>query len=215
MNIQLTGISKRYRYEWIIRNLTFSFEKGQQYAIQGPNGSGKSTFLRMVSGHLTPSKGKVKFLEKKQSIALDQVYHRISYAAPYIELIEELTLKEIIEFVNHFKSFQNNLTTSQIVEILGFEKSLNKPVKYFSSGMKQRLKLALAICVDTPVLLLDEPTTNLDAQGVAWYRTLIEQYGQNRLLIIASNIDHDFDFCKHRLNIMDYKKKAKKVVSHS
>ncbi len=208
MDIQLNGISKRYRYEWIIRNVTFSFEKAQQYAIQGPNGSGKSTFLKIVSGHLTPSKGKVTFLEGDKKIALDQVYKRISYAAPYIELIEELTLKEIIQFFNRFKTFQANLQAKDLIEILNFSKSTHKPVKYFSSGMKQRLKLALAICADTPVLLLDEPTTNLDAQGVSWYRSLIDDYGQNRLMIIASNIDHDFDFCSNHLNILDYKKKG-------
>ena len=187
--------------------MTFSFEEAQQYAIQGPNGSGKSTLLKIISGHLTPSKGKITFLGGDGQIPLEQVYQKISYAAPYIELIEEFTLKETIEFFNCFKSFQANLQTKDIVTLLNFSKSMQKPIKYFSSGMKQRLKLALAICAATPVLLLDEPTTNLDTQGINWYRTLIEQYGHNRLLIIASNIEHDFDFCTHHLNIMEYKKR--------
>ena len=73
--------------------------------------------------------------------------------------------------------------------------------------MKQRLKLVLAICSDTDLLLLDEPTTNLDDEGVAWYQTLIEKYTANRLVIVASNVKHDYHFCTQQLNIMDYKKR--------
>jgi ABC-type multidrug transport system ATPase subunit len=210
-NIQITleDLGKRFRYEWIFRNLSTVFEGGKTYALLGSNGSGKSTLMKILSGHLSPSSGKITFLlnEKKQDE--DNIYKHISYAAPYIELIEELTLTEMIQFHTKFKPLSNSLTTNDLVEILNFEKSRHKEIRYFSSGMKQRLKLVLAICSDSSILLLDEPTTNLDAQGVDWYRQLMSRFteGGNRLTIIASNIKHDYDFCHKMLNIEDFKGK--------
>lgn len=206
MQIKLDNVSKRYRFEWIIKKLTFEFESNQSYVILGPNGSGKSTLMRMLSGYLTPSKGKVTFIENDKTVEIEQVYKSVSYAAPYIDLIEEFTLDEAIKFHQRFKPFYNEITPEKIHELLAFKKSKHKQVKFFSSGMKQRLKLVLALASDTPILLLDEPTTNLDAQGVDWYLSLIEQFGKNRLIVVASNIEHDYGFCKTQVNILDYKK---------
>lgn len=208
MDIKLKQLSKRYKFEWIFRGLDYHFEMGKTYAVLGPNGSGKSTLLKVLSGYSTPSKGKIDFLENDKILSTDKIYPEISYAAPYIELIEEFTLTEMIDFHNRFKSFQQNLTNEQLIDILNFSKSKNKEIKYFSSGMKQRLKLALAICSATKLLLLDEPTTNLDDEGVAWYQTLIERFTANRLVIVASNVKHDYHFCTQQLNIMDYKKRV-------
>jgi ABC-type multidrug transport system ATPase subunit len=207
MQIQLIEVAKRFRYEWIFKNIAYSFHKHHKYVLLGPNGSGKSTLMKMIAGHLTPSKGKVVFLDKQnKAIDGDIIYRSISYAAPYIELIEEFTLTETLDFHQKFKPFISNIDTASIIEILGFEKSKHKEIRFFSSGMKQRLKLVLAICSDTPILLLDEPTTNLDAQGVAWYKSLLQQYVSNRLLIIATNVAEDYEFiCDKQINIFDYK----------
>ncbi len=211
MEVSFRNIGKRYRYEWIFRGVNFTFEAGKKYAILGPNGSGKSTLLKVLSGHLTPSKGKVDFLLGDEKLPIEEVYRKISYAAPYIDLIEEFTLTEAIKFHQKFKKFSNQLSPTDLIEILNFEKSKDKPVRFFSSGMKQRLKLVLAICSDSPLLLLDEPTTNLDTQGMNWYRDLIKEYGQNRSMIIASNVEADYDFCDETLSILDYKKKKTTV----
>ncbi|MFK7771957.1 MAG: ATP-binding cassette domain-containing protein [Saprospiraceae bacterium] len=208
MEVSFRNIGKRYRYEWIFRGVNFTFETGKKYAILGPNGSGKSTLLKVLSGHLTPSKGKVDFFLEEKKMPIDEVYRKISYAAPYIDLIEEFTLIEAIKFHQKFKNFTNQLSPTDLIDILNFEKSKDKPVRFFSSGMKQRLKLVLAICSDSPLLLLDEPTTNLDTQGMNWYRELIKEYGQDRSIIIASNVEADYDFCDETLSILDYKKKV-------
>ncbi|MEN0003041.1 MAG: ABC transporter ATP-binding protein [Bacteroidota bacterium] len=207
MNIELEGVGKRYKAEWIVRNVTTTFKHGDQYAITGPNGSGKSTLLKMLSGHLTPSKGTISYRFQEQKIELQQVYQYLTFAAPYIELIEELTLTEALSFHQRFKPFVGNLSIKQLIELLGFQRSKSKEIRNFSSGMKQRLKLVLALCSDTPLVLLDEPTTNLDQQGIEWYRSLIDQFAQDRTLIIASNVDVDFDFCSQQLHILDYKRK--------
>jgi ABC-type multidrug transport system ATPase subunit len=211
IQIELDNIGKRFRYEWIFKGVSQTFEQAESYAILGPNGSGKSTLMKVLSGHLSPSDGAISFSDKDQKkLSVEDIYKHISYAAPYIDLVEEMTLEELIGYYFSFKKLRKWLIIKDLVEILGFQKSKNKQIRFFSSGMKQRLKLVLAICADTPILLLDEPTTNLDAQGVAWYQQLISENNRNtegveRLVIVASNIEHDYVFCSKQLNILDYK----------
>ncbi len=207
MDLVLNNVGKRYRYDWIFRHVDFQFESGKKYAILGPNGSGKSTLMKILSGHLTPSKGKIEFQKNGKKVIIDKVYQSLSYAAPYIDVIEEMTLVEAINFHQKFKPFLNNLNTNDLVELLDFSKSKKKEVRFFSSGMKQRLKLALAICSESELLLLDEPTTNLDQQGFDWYQELIRTYANDRLVIVASNVESDYHFCDAYLNILDFKKK--------
>lgn len=211
MNINLEKVSKRYRSEWIFRKLSFTFQSGNSYAILGPNGSGKSTLLKVLSGHLSPSKGKISFHTDSKTLKADDVYQYVSFAAPYIEVIEEMTLRELIEFQRNFKPFLNDLPTNKIIDILGLQKSSDEFIRNYSSGMRQRVKLALSILADTPILLLDEPTTNLDDQGMTWYKKLVQEYQTNRLVIIASNVPVDYDFCNEKLLITDYKKAISKA----
>ena len=206
MKIELQDVGKRYRMEWILRGVNLAFEEGAQYAITGPNGSGKSTLLKILSGHLTPSMGRIQFSRAGKKLDSNSIYQYLSFAAPYIDLIEELTLWEALQFHIRFKPLIDGLSPQDLLVLLGFEKSRNKPIRNFSSGMKQRLKLALALCSNTPFLLLDEPTTNLDKEGLAWYRQLIDTYTSGRLLIVASNADVDFEFCEERVEILGFKR---------
>ena len=208
MEIQLRDVGKRFRFEWIFKNFSHDFLPNEHTALLGPNGSGKSTLMKVISGHLSPSAGQITFLKSdtRETIETANIYKEISFAAPYIELIEEFTLTEILDFHSRFKVFQNNLDNRALIEILGFEKSRNKELRFFSSGMKQRLKLALAICSASPILLLDEPTTNLDTQGAAWYREILGQFCKNRTIIVATNTEADYSFfCKAQINVFDYK----------
>lgn len=206
MNISLENIGKRYRLEWVFKGIHFQFERGGRYAILGSNGSGKSTLMKVLSGHLSPSKGKIVYDAGGRQIQPEDVYKHISYAAPYIDLIEELTLEEAIAFHSNIKPLLPGMTPTRILDLLSLSRAQRKEIRFFSSGMKQRLKLVLAICSDTPVLLLDEPSTNLDQQGVDWYARMVEEYAASRLTIIASNDPHDMAFCTRHLNVMDYKK---------
>lgn len=206
MRIELEQVGKRFRREWIVRKVDLVIEAGERYAIEGPNGSGKSTLLRILSGHLTPSKGKIRFFSKQQTVEVDQVYHYLSYAGPYIDLIEELTLAEALRFHRRFQPFFPELTDDSMLDLLSLPGTSSKLIRHFSSGMKQRLKLALAVCSDTPLLLLDEPTTNLDRQGMDWYLQLIDRFGNDRTIIVASNVAIDFGFCEKRIDILAYKK---------
>jgi len=206
MEIQLDNTGKRFRLDWIFKGMQYTFEAGRRYAILGPNGSGKSTLLKVLSGHLSPSKGKVHFRDGGRDLEPETLYRQISYAAPYIELIEEFTLEETVRFHAGLKPLLPGITPDHIYELLALPRARTKEIRFFSSGMKQRVKLALAVCSDTPVLLLDEPATNLDVQGVEWYKNLISTFAAERLVVIASNDPHDADFCPNHVNILDYKK---------
>ena len=211
MNIQLSNISKRYNYEWIFRKVDFEFTSDNNYVILGANGSGKSTLLKLIAGNLIPSEGEISYRIKDskseiKTIAEDKIYNYISYAAPYLDLFDEFTFTETIQFQEKFKSFYNGLTTKQIIELTKLDKAKNKQLKYFSSGMKQRVKLALAILCNTPLLFLDEPTSNLDKKAIAWYQNLINNYSENRLIIVCSNQqEYEYPFCNKALSIEDYK----------
>lgn len=205
MNITLQNIGRRFNREWIFRGIDYTFENVGKYAVLGANGSGKSTLLQVLNGSLVPSVGVLKYEDADKEIEAGEIFNYLSLAAPYLEVIEDFSLNEMIDFHFKFKKFKAGMDKNAVAEILNLEGSRNKLVKYFSSGMKQRLKLALAFCADTPMLMLDEPTSNLDTQGIDWYLSLVEKFSENRLTIVCSNQEHEYSFCENRLSIADYK----------
>ncbi|MDB4900990.1 MAG: ABC-type multidrug transport system, ATPase component [Mucilaginibacter sp.] len=206
--ITLENIGRRFNRDWIFRGIDCTFISGKIYAVLGPNGSGKSTLLQVLNGSLSPSAGKINYFFEEKPVEIDDVYQHLSLAAPYLELIEEFTLNEMIDFHFKFKPYIAGVNKNEIIELLAMESSKNKLIKYFSSGMKQRLKLAIAFCSDTPMLMLDEPTSNLDTQGVDWYLNLVQKFASNRLTIICSNQIHEYNFCDEELIITDFKNKV-------
>ena len=205
MKITLEHISKRFQRYWIFKDVNYSFGTPGTYALLGPNGCGKSTLLRIISGMQAASLGKVIYYKNDALLPANEVFSAISFSAPGMEIVEELTLREFFDFHFSFKRPLPGLTIDKIIELCGLKDSVNKPIGDYSSGMKQRVKLAQAIFADTPVLLLDEPCTNLDQHGVEQYREWIEAYGNNRLIIVASNDPREYYFCKEQVVIEDYK----------
>lgn len=204
MTITLEDIGRRFNQEWIFKGINYKFNSGERYAILGPNGSGKSTLLSVILGNLSPSEGTITYEEGK-TVPVDRIYQYISFAAPYLDLIEEFTLSETIDFHFKFKKPHGNFDERMVLDLLGLKKSQDKALKHFSSGMKQRTKLVLACCTETPILLLDEPTSNLDQQGVLWYHELIARFTSDRLVIVGSNQEAEYSFCNHFVQITDYK----------
>ena len=176
MKISLQNIGRRFNREWIFKGVDYTFENKDSYAILGSNGSGKSTLLQVLNGSLAPSTGDLGYTYEDKKVEPEGVFTYLSLAAPYLELIEEFSLAESIDFHFKFKLYRAGLDKAAIIAMLNLPGSPNKLIKYFSSGMKQRLKLALAFCSDTPMLMLDEPTSNLDTQGIDWYLNLIEEH---------------------------------------
>ena len=226
MKIKCTDTGKRYNRTWIFRHFNEEFSTGHRYAITGPNGSGKSTLLQVIAGALAPSEGGVQFYRqhaarKDSSIGPknenspgndsfsaqenETVYRLISFAAPYLDLIEEMNLEEFLTFHEVFKPFLPGITPKDIIVLMGLEAAAKKQIRYYSSGMKQRVKLAQAVFSDTPCLLLDEPCTNLDDAGVEQYRHLIGAYANHRLIIVSSNDSREYNFCDRIIDVREYK----------
>jgi ABC-type multidrug transport system ATPase subunit len=218
MKISLTKAGKRYNRDWIFRNLSYEFVSGTSYAITGPNGSGKSTLLQAIGGALVLSEGNTSYergrvgswesgvgSQNSSSIESDNIYRHLSIAAPYLELIEEMTIKEFLHFHAQFKPFLSSISIDDIIAKVGLGKARDKQIRYYSSGMKQRAKLAQAIFSDVELVLLDEPCTNLDGEGIELYQQLINEYCKDRLVIVSSNDEAEYGFCQQRLNILQYK----------
>lgn len=202
MKITLQNLGKRYNREWIFRHVEYEFIFGKKYAITGSNGSGKSTLLQVIAGSLMHNEGSVE-MHNGQLLPNEQHYQYISIAAPYLELIEEMTALEMLSFHSTFKPLI--LPAAEILQTVNLQASANKQIRYYSSGMKQRLKLALAFLSNTPILLLDEPTTNLDEDGIALYHQLIKNYTTNKLVIVCSNDKQEYSFCEEVLEVGRYK----------
>lgn len=196
MRITLENIGKRYNREWIFRKVNYEFIAGNKYAILGTNGCGKSTLLQIIAGSSSQSEGEIKY----NSPATESPFRDLGLAAPYLELPEEMTWKEAVNFQGKFKKFVNGFSEEKVIELSGLVAASEKEIRNFSSGMKQRARLTLAILSDTPLLLLDEPSTNLDANAVKWYQNLISEYAKERLVIVCSNYNkEEYSFCDKEL----------------
>jgi ATPase subunit of ABC transporter with duplicated ATPase domains len=207
MRIELSGLGKKFNRDWIFKGINFSSAPADRVAIIGPNGSGKSTLLQVISGVLSPNEGAIHFSKNNTAIAIESFFSHITIAAPYLELPEEMTLLELIKFHFSFKKKLGFDTAEELISSIGLIKATNKEIRYFSSGMKQRVKLALALYSDVDCILLDEPTTNLDEQGTQWYLNLIDTMLGNRTIFVSSNQAHEYSFCNKQILIADYKHK--------
>jgi len=205
MNIALHQVGKRFQRHRVFKDVDFTFSAPGKYALLGPNGSGKSTLLRVLAGMQRPSVGRIEYTDNSGGIiTAAQVYKHISICAPGQELVEEFTLVEFLKFHFSFKPVLPGLTVEKIIEIMGLQAASGKPIYDYSSGMKQRVKLAQAIFADTPVLMLDEPCTNLDENGVQQYRDWMDRFAGDRLVVVASNDPREYYMCRERLSIEDY-----------
>lgn len=219
MKISLTNAGKRFNRDWIFRQFNYEFIAGTSYAITGPNGSGKSTLLQVIAGAVAMSEGKIRYEVTQANLSSppefsrgnyhvlphEMVYQYVAIAAPYLEVIEEMTVTEFLHFHQQFKPFMATYTIRELIAMVGLENAAHKQIRYYSSGMKQRVKLAQAIFSDVPFVLLDEPCTNLDAEGIALYQQLIKDHSINRIVIVSSNDEQEYSFCQQKLNILDWK----------
>jgi ABC-type multidrug transport system ATPase subunit len=205
MQISLSEAGKRFNRDWIFRKISYDFSSGNSYAITGPNGSGKSTLLQVNAGAMVTSEGQVSYKISGKKMDGEQVYKLLSIAAPYQELIEEMTLTEFLSFHGKFKPLLAGFTVARAIGEVNLSSAAKRQIRYFSSGMKQRAKLAQAFFSDVPCLLLDEPCTNLDVEGIALYHRLVEQYTRDRLVIVSSNDVQEYGFCTEEIRMEGYK----------
>jgi ABC-2 type transport system ATP-binding protein len=206
LSIQLDNIGKRYMREWIFRNLSITINAGDKSVILGANGSGKSTLMQVIANYQVATEGKISYKDSANDLHPDKVYEQLSIASPYLELIEEFTIVESISHQSVFKPFQNKYGEKEIIEIAELAHAKDKFIKFYSSGMKQRLKLTLAILADCPLLLLDEPVSNLDRSAITWYKNMISKYAMHKTILVCSNkIEDEYEFCTSQIEVERYK----------
>jgi ABC-type multidrug transport system ATPase subunit len=202
MKLHLNNIGKRYNYNWIFKNINVALQSPSIVAIKGANGSGKTTLMSILPGYQAPSEGEIIWMnDDGNKIDADKIFQQVTWCSPATELPEEFTLAEIIQFQNKFKPWINGINSTQILAITNLQAQANQPISALSTGMKQRLKIALAVLADVPLVLLDEPTSNLDDWGINWYQSLIQKYANHRIIIIASNMQHDFVNCTDEIEL--------------
>ena len=204
MEIFANNLAKRFERNWLFRALTYTFESDKKYAIIGSNGSGKSTLLQILAGFIPPTSGNVLYKSADSSPIIDPI-GKIAFASPAMELIEEFTLEELLHFHYRIQGFPSGEEIYSLAEKLQLTHALQKPVRHFSSGMKQRVKLGLAFFSSAELICIDEPTTNLDKKGVEWYRQLLLA-ASGRCVLIASNIEQEYaEMVQDQINIHHFR----------
>ncbi len=182
LHLELINLSKHYNSSWLFKNINCTVKTNDILIITGENGSGKSTLLQIIYGLISPNDGQV-LLNGKTIDTPDQIF---AYSSPYLELPIDFSCLELFEFYK--KLGKINYSEKEFVNVLNLNQShLNKPIKYFSSGMLQRLKNSLVFCSSQPILIFDEPLSNMDLSGENWYKNCILQFKTNKLIIIAGN----------------------------
>ncbi|MEY3398071.1 MAG: hypothetical protein RL220_665 [Bacteroidota bacterium] len=217
VELSILSLGKRFNREWIFNEVNAVISSGEQAAIIGSNGSGKSTLLQCILGSMSSSVGSVELSIDGSQIPREKQFTYFSIAAPYASLYEDFTLRESITFHSKFKHFLPGIGENEIAGLTGLSRHLDKKIRHFSSGMRQRVKLSLAVLSDVPIVCLDEPCSHLDEEGEKWYGTFVQQYMGNRLMLVASNhLDTETFFCKKQIRVSDYKRSdVRSAADHS
>lgn len=208
--IQIKNLGKKFHQGWIFRDITQEYTTGQAIAVLGPNGSGKSTFLKIVAGMAFPSIGNINYLYNGLLMEEEERYKQVTMTAPYLELPEELTLQQLIRMHFGFRSCVSNCNDSDVMDIMGLSHAGQKPISHFSSGMKQRVRIGLALLTNAAFVFLDEPLSNLDKEGIRWYNDMIAAYTAERLVFVASNREDEYAFCQASINIASHRPLVRK-----
>lgn len=199
-SIHLRDISKKYHRHLLYKNLSLNILPQDKLVVLGNNGSGKSTLLKIMIGLVSPTSGEVVYQLQGQTVDKTRWHQYISVAAPYMSMMETLTLDELVRHVYTFRPFQ--MEPEAFLEALQLNAHRHKPIKQFSSGMKQKTRLLLAIADAAPVLFLDEPATNLDARTVQWYADMVQKWAFQKTMIVFSNEHTDeYFFCNKQIRL--------------
>ena len=201
MELSIQKLSKAFNQKSVFRDLTFTVRSGSRFAIRGHNGSGKSTLLKILSGATLPSSGEIHYRLRDHQITGDQVYRYVHFVAPYNTVIEELNVEELFLMHKKLGLLKGYPHVKDWLDHLEYGFQMDKPIKTFSSRMKQRIKLGLALLDDRPLLLLDEPCSNLDAAGKQWFFNTAAAIEPWQTIIIASNEAAEIDFCVDSIRV--------------
>jgi ABC-type multidrug transport system ATPase subunit len=203
--IETEELGKEYNFQTIFQQFSHTFSQAQAVSVLGENGSGKSTLLRVLAGIAEATDGRINWLIDGKKSSHYRWFEYLSFCSPDFYFDSRFSVEETLEQYRRVKSFMDDLSIEEIIELIGFQDHRYKYMNELSSGMAQRVRLALAVCADVPVLFLDEPCSNLDLKGVKWYNDLITRFATDKLIFVASNDPREYDFCTESLSLMEYK----------
>lgn len=189
-SISSDKVGKKFYQQWLYRDLSFSLQNGEKLAILGNNGSGKTTLLRILAGQLSCSEGRVFYTKGKRKVPYEEMYQHISWAGPHTALYPDLTLEEHLKL--HFSFKKQIISIAEIIDKLNLSKEVDKKLRFYSSGMLQRAKVGIALFSQSDILMLDEPTANMDENNAAYILALISEYLGDRIYILASNLEREY-----------------------
>jgi len=203
-SLEVINLCKHYTETLLFKDISFELHPGEVLAITGWNGSGKSTLLRIIAGLVRPSSGKVEMFFQGESIAKESRRRFVGMVAPAFSLYEELTALENLEFFSKVRGIAyDRKICLGMMERTGLSENANKLCRNYSSGMKQRLKIAQALLHNPLLLLLDEPGCNLDSKGMKIVENIISAQRQRGMTVIASNEKREVDYGDRVINLSE------------
>lgn len=206
--LKVEKVTRLFGRRLIFRDIDFGFNSNGVYGISGPNGSGKSTFVKIIAGILSPSSGKVVHQLDGNQIPLARLHDHIGFAAPYLVLYDEFTAEENLRHVAKIRgtAYDSDKIDYLLQQFLLYERK-DDQIKGYSSGMKQRLKFIFALMHSPELVILDEPTSNLDNYGKEIVYKIITEEAKNRIIIVASNEENDLALCSEIIRLEAFKNK--------
>jgi heme exporter protein A len=207
MLLEAHNVGQRFGRLVLFRRLGLRLAGGRSLAITGANGSGKSTLLRILAGLLTPTRGTVRLEVEGTDVAPEDRPLRVGLVAPYLSVYDSLSARENLAFLARARRLEGAAPRIEAaLERVQLAARAGDLVGTFSSGMKQRVKYAAALLAEPPLLMLDEPSTNLDVRGLEMVRAVMrQQRDDGRLLLVATNDADEAAACDERLRIEDFR----------
>jgi heme exporter protein A len=201
--IRSENIKKTFNRRIVFDKVNFEISSKDGLGIIGKNGSGKTTLIKVIAGLFEPSAGKIKYYLKEKQVASDEIFKHIGYVAPYLNLYDEFTALENLIIFDKIRNLKNPPELyKKILEKVNLLERKDDYLRTFSSGMKQRLKFAFAIIGNPDILILDEPSTNLDPEGIKMMNIIIQEYRfDEKMVIIATNDAEDLTYCNYLIDL--------------
>jgi heme exporter protein A len=207
-SIKIKELTKLFGRRLVFRNIDGEFRAGNIYGIAGKNGAGKSTFVKILAGVLSPTSGSAVHYKNDKKISHEKIFEHLGFVSPYLILYDEFTAEENLIHFSRIRGEEYDTDyANALLKRFGLYKRRKDLLKNYSSGMKQRMKFVFALLHKPFLLILDEPTSNLDENGKETVYEIIREQGKERLVIVASNEERDLSLCAEILNLEDYKKR--------
>ncbi|HED09203.1 MAG TPA: ABC transporter ATP-binding protein [Caldithrix abyssi] len=203
MHLQVEKIYKKYNRRYILKNISFTAKQGQSVAITGPNGSGKTTLIKILTQIIRPDKGTLVFYLDNHKLSPENLNRHIGLIGPYLQLYQELTAYENLRFISQLRRVPHaEKRIKELAAAVGLERHIHRAVHTYSSGMKQRLKYLFAIMGDPDFLFVDEPTSNLDKDGISWVYQLLDEWKRDKVLVFATNDEQDLNYADEVVTVV-------------